>query len=402
MHQREKHLRCPTCNKRMLSVPSLTIHASQMHNITLPAVPNAISGRDSVSLDVLGMKGIPSHYYDRLQPRAQQRDAEYEPPRKKGTPATSKHSVTPAAVQTAMHANLRGAPLAPVVPGASIPPFQGAPWPYAYPQTPLAHAQLHGATPPYAYHHAHITHNALSQQPVHVAGAAHLAPANHTYPSAASLHGFPQPPHQPQLQPQQHHHHQYQRHHRPHQLRQPQEQLQLQQRALPMNHHHAAGGAPRLLGAVPSALPSAFVPNRPVINPPSTAAAATAAPQLQPHVDVQPASLHHLRVNPAALHPPPTTALLEAGSASQGAAAKAATGATSDGVKVGDTCADGNPGGTARGGTDAGRVVVTGGVKTEGVSQTRSGCASYVKIVFDRVDVSVEEMRAQLPRYRVK
>lgn len=66
-HQREKHLRCPTCNKRMLSVPSLMIHASQMHNVQLKAVPNAISGRDSPHLQVLGMENIPDDYYSRHQ-----------------------------------------------------------------------------------------------------------------------------------------------------------------------------------------------------------------------------------------------------------------------------------------------------------------------------------------------
>lgn len=69
MHQREKHLRCPSCNKRMLSVPSLMIHASQMHNLTLSAVPNAVPGRDATDTDVLGMKGIPEEYYRKLEGR---------------------------------------------------------------------------------------------------------------------------------------------------------------------------------------------------------------------------------------------------------------------------------------------------------------------------------------------
>lgn len=67
MHQREKHLRCPSCSKRMLSVPSLMIHASQMHNVSLSVVPNAIPGRDKIDLDVLGMQGIPEEYYDKVQ-----------------------------------------------------------------------------------------------------------------------------------------------------------------------------------------------------------------------------------------------------------------------------------------------------------------------------------------------
>ncbi len=62
-HQKEKHLRCPTCNKRMISVSGLVIHSQQVHNVVVNSVPNAIQGRTSVAVDVVGMNGIPPSYY---------------------------------------------------------------------------------------------------------------------------------------------------------------------------------------------------------------------------------------------------------------------------------------------------------------------------------------------------
>lgn len=62
-HQKEKHLRCPTCNKRMISVSGLVIHSQQVHNVVVNSVPNAIQGRTNVAVDVVGMNGIPPSYY---------------------------------------------------------------------------------------------------------------------------------------------------------------------------------------------------------------------------------------------------------------------------------------------------------------------------------------------------
>lgn len=62
-HQKEKHLRCPTCNKRMISVSGMVIHSQQVHNVTVNTVPNAIAGRTSVAVDVVGMNGIPPSYF---------------------------------------------------------------------------------------------------------------------------------------------------------------------------------------------------------------------------------------------------------------------------------------------------------------------------------------------------
>jgi hypothetical protein len=59
-HQKEKHLRCPTCHKRMVSTTGLVVHALQVHKRTITAVPNAIEGRDDPKVDVFGMQGVPS------------------------------------------------------------------------------------------------------------------------------------------------------------------------------------------------------------------------------------------------------------------------------------------------------------------------------------------------------
>lgn len=58
-HQKEKHLRCPTCHKRMVSTSGLVVHALQVHKRTVTSVPNAIEGRDNPKIDVFGMRGIP-------------------------------------------------------------------------------------------------------------------------------------------------------------------------------------------------------------------------------------------------------------------------------------------------------------------------------------------------------
>jgi hypothetical protein len=59
-HQKEKHLRCPTCHKRMVSTTGLVVHALQVHKRTITAVPNAVEGRDDPKVDVYGMQGVPS------------------------------------------------------------------------------------------------------------------------------------------------------------------------------------------------------------------------------------------------------------------------------------------------------------------------------------------------------
>lgn len=58
-HQKEKHLKCPTCYKRMVSTSGLVVHAMQVHKRAV-TVPNAIEGREDPRVDVFGMQGIPA------------------------------------------------------------------------------------------------------------------------------------------------------------------------------------------------------------------------------------------------------------------------------------------------------------------------------------------------------
>lgn len=64
-HQRDRHFRCGECGFDQIrgkceSVQGLIIHYLKVHSKTLQRVPNAIEGRDSPSIHVYGMDGIPS------------------------------------------------------------------------------------------------------------------------------------------------------------------------------------------------------------------------------------------------------------------------------------------------------------------------------------------------------
>ncbi|GJQ11234.1 hypothetical protein GpartN1_g3025.t1 [Galdieria partita] len=63
-HQKEKHFKCQWCNKRLMSVKGLVVHAQQVHKEEVTRVPNAVEGRDSIEYDVFGMEGIPQSYWE--------------------------------------------------------------------------------------------------------------------------------------------------------------------------------------------------------------------------------------------------------------------------------------------------------------------------------------------------
>ncbi|KAJ3290081.1 hypothetical protein HK104_007023 [Borealophlyctis nickersoniae] len=58
-HQKIKHFKCNSCNRKLNTVGGLCVHLSQVHKETLTSVPNAIAGRDSVDIEIFGMEGIP-------------------------------------------------------------------------------------------------------------------------------------------------------------------------------------------------------------------------------------------------------------------------------------------------------------------------------------------------------
>jgi len=57
-HQRARHFKCE-CGKRMNSPRGLLVHAQQVHKTTLTVMENAVAGRESINIDVVGMESIP-------------------------------------------------------------------------------------------------------------------------------------------------------------------------------------------------------------------------------------------------------------------------------------------------------------------------------------------------------
>ncbi|XP_035696179.1 BUB3-interacting and GLEBS motif-containing protein ZNF207-like isoform X2 [Branchiostoma floridae] len=58
-HQRAKHFKCHICHKKLYSGPGLAIHCVQVHKETVDAVPNSLPGRADIELEIYGMEGIP-------------------------------------------------------------------------------------------------------------------------------------------------------------------------------------------------------------------------------------------------------------------------------------------------------------------------------------------------------
>ncbi|XP_034043714.1 BUB3-interacting and GLEBS motif-containing protein ZNF207b isoform X2 [Thalassophryne amazonica] len=58
-HQKAKHFKCHICHKKLYTGPGLAIHCMQVHKETIDSVPNAIPGRLDIELEIYGMEGIP-------------------------------------------------------------------------------------------------------------------------------------------------------------------------------------------------------------------------------------------------------------------------------------------------------------------------------------------------------
>ncbi|OQR73811.1 zinc finger protein-like [Tropilaelaps mercedesae] len=58
-HQKAKHFKCHVCHKKLFTGPGLAIHCMQVHKETLDKVPNALPNRNSVDIEIYGMEGIP-------------------------------------------------------------------------------------------------------------------------------------------------------------------------------------------------------------------------------------------------------------------------------------------------------------------------------------------------------
>ncbi len=58
-HQKARHFKCPTCNKRFYNAPGVRIHMDKVHQEKLERVPNALEGRDDPYIEISGMQGLP-------------------------------------------------------------------------------------------------------------------------------------------------------------------------------------------------------------------------------------------------------------------------------------------------------------------------------------------------------
>ncbi|CAF0991963.1 unnamed protein product [Brachionus calyciflorus] len=58
-HQKAKHFKCHVCHKKLYTGPGLQIHCMQVHKENIEKVPNAIKGRDDITLEICGMENIP-------------------------------------------------------------------------------------------------------------------------------------------------------------------------------------------------------------------------------------------------------------------------------------------------------------------------------------------------------
>lgn len=58
-HQKAKHFKCHICHKKLFTGPGLQIHCMQVHKENIEKVPNAIKGRDNITLEICGMDNIP-------------------------------------------------------------------------------------------------------------------------------------------------------------------------------------------------------------------------------------------------------------------------------------------------------------------------------------------------------
>lgn len=58
-HQKAKHFKCNTCNRKLNTASGMVIHGMQVHKERITAVPDAIPGRETVDIEIFGMEGIP-------------------------------------------------------------------------------------------------------------------------------------------------------------------------------------------------------------------------------------------------------------------------------------------------------------------------------------------------------
>ncbi|XP_057310799.1 BUB3-interacting and GLEBS motif-containing protein ZNF207-like [Hydractinia symbiolongicarpus] len=58
-HQKAKHFKCHVCHKKLYTGPGLAIHTMQVHKEPITMIPNSVTGRGDIEIEIYGMEGIP-------------------------------------------------------------------------------------------------------------------------------------------------------------------------------------------------------------------------------------------------------------------------------------------------------------------------------------------------------
>uniref|UniRef100_A0A1B6FMT8 BED-type domain-containing protein n=1 Tax=Cuerna arida TaxID=1464854 RepID=A0A1B6FMT8_9HEMI len=93
-HQKAKHFKCHICHKKLYTGPGLSIHCMQVHKEAIDKVPNSLSSRSNIEIEIYGMEGIPpedlkehERHKQGKQGRAASPDSgDEDPPAKKNKP----------------------------------------------------------------------------------------------------------------------------------------------------------------------------------------------------------------------------------------------------------------------------------------------------------------------------
>ncbi|XP_014262230.1 BUB3-interacting and GLEBS motif-containing protein ZNF207 isoform X2 [Cimex lectularius] len=156
-HQKAKHFKCHICHKKLYTGPGLSIHCMQVHKEAIDKVPNSMSTRSNIDIEIYGMEGIPP---DDLREHERQKQGKHG---RAGSPSSGEDEPTPKkkadmpgvmagapSIPGAMPGHPGFPPMGPLMgPMGPIPPFMppglgmmpGGPIPSGPPNVPSPHLQ---------------------------------------------------------------------------------------------------------------------------------------------------------------------------------------------------------------------------------------------------------------------
>lgn len=91
-HQKARHFKCHICHRKLFSGPGLVTHCLQVHKETIARIPFALPGRDSIQIDIFGMRGVPP---EDEGPSAGQREPQPEEVSETAKPAQGSYQFQP-------------------------------------------------------------------------------------------------------------------------------------------------------------------------------------------------------------------------------------------------------------------------------------------------------------------